>query len=403
MSFENLEILHIRGHKLHASLDLPLSGPIRACAILAHCFTCSANLNALRRISKALGREGIAVMRLDFTGLGKSTGSFEDSNFSGNVEDLYLAAAYLTEHYEAPKILIGHSLGGTAVLQAAHKIDSIDAVVTIGSPAEPMHVSKLLSDSMQDLEEEGVAEVSIAGRQFRIKQQFVDDLRAQSVMVGLKKLNKALLIMHSPDDEIVEVDQARLIYEHASHPKSFISLEGADHLMTNPADAEYVGGMASSWVKRYIDWPKEEAISTDKQVVTRIGKDHYATEVQAGHHSFLADEPKSLGGTDRGMSPYELIAAGLGSCTAITLRMYADRKGWPVDAIEVHLSHVREHATDGKHPDDLQAWISVFEREIRLEGSLTEEQTNRMMEIADRCPVHRTMEGKIEVRTRIRT
>lgn len=326
MSSENLEILHVRGHKLHASLDLPLSGPVRACAILAHCFTCSANLNSLRRISKALGRRGIAVMRLDFTGLGKSSGSFEDSNFSGNVEDLYLAAAYLTEYFEAPKILIGHSLGGAAVLKAAHKIDSIQAVVTIGSPAEPNHVTKLLSDAMETLEKEEIAEVTAAGRKFRIKKQFVEDLRSHSVTTDLKDLNKALLIMHSPQDEIVVVDQAKLIYESASHPKSFISLQGSDHLMTNPADAEYVGDVVSSWVKRYIDWPEEAQIPTDKQVVTRIGKDHYATEVQAGHHSFLADEPKNVGGTDRGMSPYELTAAGLGSCTAITLRMYADRK-----------------------------------------------------------------------------
>lgn len=402
MRSQRIEILHPKGHNLAAVLDLPADGVIKSCAIFAHCFTCGKDLRGARRISGQLNQAGIAVIRLDFTGLGESEGEFLDSGFTANIQDIEVAAEFLKEHHGAPSILIGHSLGGTAALHAAKRIDSIKAVVTIGSPADADHVEHLLNIPNEAWAADETAEVHIAGRPFKVNKEFLEQLKAHSSSEVIPNLGKALLVMHSPQDRIVEIDQAKNIYVLAKHPKSYISLDGADHLLSNVDDAHYVGDVISSWVKRYIDWPEGSTLETEKQVVARIGTEKYVTEIKGGQHSLVADEPKSVGGQDLGMSPYELLNASLGACTTMTLRMYADRKGWPLESVEVHLSHIKEHKADSENPDGPGSYISVFEKELVIDGPLDEQQRARLFEIAARCPVHRTLEGEVEIRSELR-
>jgi len=340
-------------------------------------------------------------MRFDFAGLGDSEGNFEDTNFSTNVDDLISAAEYLTTHYRCPKIIIGHSLGGAAAIFAAHQIKAIQAVITIGAPSNPVHVSHLFESCLETIHTSGEAKVDIAGRKFIIKKHFLDDLEDKDLPQVLKELRKPLLIFHSPQDKVVEIENAAKIYGAAYHPKSFVSLDGADHLLVNKDDSLYVGEVISSWVKRYVTFKEVADLQTDRQVAVRIGTSHYTTEIAARNHAFLADEPKNYEGSDLGPTPYELLLSSLGACTAITLRMYADRKKWDLQEVIVHLTHKKTHATDC---DDCEheAKIDRMTREIEMTGNLTPEQKDRLIEIANKCPVHRTLNNTIEIVTQQR-
>ncbi|MFP4090521.1 MAG: alpha/beta fold hydrolase [Cyclobacteriaceae bacterium] len=387
--------------QLAAYLELPPDGKTKAYAIFAHCFTCNKNLKAVRNISRALTQGGFAVLRFDFTGLGESEGDFADTNFSSNVDDLLAAAAYLEKEYEAPKLLVGHSLGGTAVLMASRRVKSAEAVVTIGSPADPEHVSRLFKNDLGKIQKEGYAEVQLGGRPFTIKKQFLDDLKEISDKKLLGKLNRALLIMHAPGDETVSIDNAATIYQEALHPKSFISLDTADHLLSDSQDSLYAGNMIVAWVNRYVQTHTQTRLTTDKQVVSRT-LDGFTTEITTDEHALLADEPLEVGGSDLGPSPYELLNASLGACTGMTLRMYADHKKWPLNEVRVHLQHKKIHAQDCDSCEKNENKIDQIERTIELEGDLNEDQKKRLMEIADKCPVHRTLSSAVEVKSVLR-
>ncbi|MEM9929803.1 MAG: alpha/beta fold hydrolase [Bacteroidota bacterium] len=394
MPTQSLTFPNAEGQAIAARLDLPPDQHPRAYAVFAHCFTCTKNLSAVRFISRALNQAGFAVLRFDFTGLGDSDGEFADTNFTSNISDLAAAADFLSANYTAPKLLVGHSLGGAAVLVAARKIDSVEAVATIGAPFQPGHVTHMMEDSLEVLAEKGVAKVNIGGRPFEIKKQFVDDLKAAEQSEVLKKLRKPVLIMHSPQDTIVSIEEAAKIYHQAFHPKSFVSLDGADHLLSRKTDAVYAGQMIASWASRYLELPEKEELQAKETVAVRLNAaDGYTTDIKARHHALVGDEPASVGGNDFGPSPYELVTAGLGACTAMTLHMYARRKKWPLESVEVNLEHYKEKR-DGEKVD-------VFTRTISIKGPLDEEQRTRLLEIANRCPVHRTLEGEVVVETRL--
>jgi len=401
MNSKHLSFKNKSGQSLAANLELPADGKPVAYAIFAHCFTCSKNLSAVVNISRSLTLSQIAVLRFDFTGLGQSKGEFADTNFSTNLDDLKSAYDFLSQEYEAPSIIIGHSLGGAAVLAASSAMEKVKAVVTVGAPADPTHAQHLFDESLEEIKAKGEATVSIGGRPFKIKKQLIDDFQKNDLKQTLKTLNKALLIMHSPQDEIVEVANARKIYEAAMHPKSFITLDGADHLLTKKEDSLYAGHIIATWATRYVDLSFDDDLETQKQVVTRTGDDGYTTQIKAGKHSFLADEPESVGGQNLGPSPYDYLVAALGSCTSMTLRMYADRKKWPLEEVKVHLEHDKVHSEDCENCENDSAKIDKITRDIELSGGLDEEQRKKLLEIADKCPVHKTLHNKIEVETRL--
>ena len=398
MSSSHIKFTNQAGQELAARLEKPVDGRAKAYAIFAHCFTCNKNLNAVINITRALTQCGFGVLRFDFTGLGESEGDFADTNFSSNVDDLVAAAKYLQENHESPKLLVGHSLGGAAVLIAAKQLRDLEAIATIGAPAQPEHVTRLFTDEIDTIEKEGKAEVLLSGRPFTIKKQFLDDLKEAHEAHDLKKINRPVLIMHSPADSTVSIDNAREIYQELLHPKSFISLDRADHLLSNKEDSLYAGNMIASWVNRYIKTHEPTHLTTDKQVVTRT-TDRYTTEIMTDEHAMLADEPLDIGGDDLGPSPYELLSASLGACTGMTLRMYADRKKWPLKEVRVHLQHQKIHAKDC---EDEKQKIDQIERVIEIEGDLSEDQRKRILEIANKCPVHKTLHSRVKIVSSLR-
>lgn len=402
MSFEKLRFENPDGDALAARLDFPKGESPCAFALFAHCFTCSKDLRAVGAISRALNRQGIAVLRFDFTGLGESEGDFADTNFSSNIDDLVVAADFLADQYEAPRILVGHSLGGAAVLQAAHRIESVQAVSTIAAPYDPEHVTRHIEDAVEDIKAKGEARITLAGRTFTIRKQFLDDLAATRMEDTIQTLDRALLIFHSPVDRTVGVDNAGRIFQAAKHPKSFVSLDDADHLLTDQTDAEYVGVMLGAWAGKYVDHSRSEPKQTQGQVRTRTGE-AYRTEIQARRHSLIGDEPEEAGGSDEGPTPYDYLLSALGSCTGMTLRMYADRKEWPLDETIVRLSHEKIHAKDCEHCETEKGRVDHIDREIEVRGDLSSTQRERLLEIANKCPVHRTLNSEIDVNSTLRT
>jgi len=407
---ERIEFQGSQGAVLAARLDFPRSPPL-AYALFAHCFTCSKDVLAAARISRALTDYGIAVLRFDFTGLGESGGDFANTNFSSNIADLIHAADHLREHFVAPSILIGHSLGGAAVLAVTPRIPEVRAVVTIGAPADPDHLLHLLGESRAKIERTGDAEVLLGGRAFRIRRQFLSDIAAQPQAERIQNLGAALLVMHSPIDAYVDPDNARRIYEAARHPKSFVALDGADHLLSNPTDATFAAAMLATWASRYafdpvpepVQPPAPEDTAPDDPgeglvVVSETGTGVYAQEIRIGRHRVTADEPEPIG-TDTGPSPYDLLLAGLGACTSMTVRMYAERKKWPLEKVTVTLQHSRIHAVDCADCETESGQVDRIERVIRFDGDLDDDQRQRLREIADKCPVHRTLHSEIVIDT----
>jgi uncharacterized OsmC-like protein/fermentation-respiration switch protein FrsA (DUF1100 family) len=392
------------GHQLAAALDLP-DGEPTAYALFAHCFTCGKDVLAARRIALGLNARGIAVLRFDFTGLGSSEGDFANSTFTSNVADLVRAANHLRESRKAPAILIGHSLGGAAILAAAGQIPDAKAVVTIAAPSDPAHVTGLFADRIDDIRTHGEVEVSLAGRPFRIKREFLDDIAEHGLMAHVTGLHKALLVMHSPTDDTVGIDNATKIFVAAKHPKSFVSLAGADHLLTKPADARYIADVIAAWVERYVEpvAPKTAADLGEvphNVVVRETRASKYQQTVTVGPHHLLADEPVAVGGEDTGPGPYDYLLAGLGACTSITMRMYAERKALPLERITVTLRHSKIHATDCAECETKAGMLDQIDRVIHMDGNLDAEQHKRLMEIADKCPVHRTLESEIHIVTK---
>lgn len=398
---EKVTFTNSQGEQLAARLEMPVNQHPHTYVLFAHCFTCNKNLTAVRNISRALTIEGFAVLRFDFTGLGESEGDFADTNFSSNIQDLEHAAHFLKEEYESPSLLIGHSLGGAAVIRAASHIDTVKAVATIGAPFDPEHVSHLLENSREEIEENGMAQVNIGGRSFTVKKQFLEDIRQNKCIDRIKNLKKALLIMHSPQDRIVAIDNAAKIYHAAMHPKSFISLDGSDHLLTHKQDSLYAGDMIACWAKKYINQPQKEKLQVIKEVAVRLGHEGYTTDIMVRQHGLTADEPESVGGNDFGPSPYELVTAGLGACTAMTLHMYARRKKWDLQEVIVHLEHYKDYATDLENLEKEQSKIDHFGRFIEINGELNDTQKARLIEIANKCPVHKTLHKPVEIRTEL--
>lgn len=401
MKVEKVSFKNNDNKVLSASLELPVDGNPSVYSIFAHCFTCSKDLSAVVNISRALTQKGIAVLRFDFTGLGESEGDFSNTNFSSNISDLISAYDFLKDNYQAPQILIGHSLGGAAALASANEMESIKAVVTIGAPSAPDHVTNLFDKSIDKIKTDGEAEVKIGGRPFKIKNQFIEDIEKTSETNKIASLKKALLVMHSPQDNIVGIQNAREIYEQAHHPKSYITLDGADHLLSNKNDSNYVGEMIAAWSSRYVSFEKKSELQAKKQVTISTGTSGYLTEIKTENHYLLADEPSSVGGTDLGPSPYDLLVAALGTCTGMTLRMYADHKKIDLKEVKVHLEHSKEHQKDSKDAEQDNSKLDYIDREIELTGNLTEKQRNKLLEIANKCPVHRTLHSEIIVRSKL--
>ena len=404
MPTERFQFTGEGGHQLAAALDLPDREPL-AYALFAHCFTCGKDVLAARRIATALAAKGIAVLRFDFTGLGSSEGDFANSTFSSNVADLVRAADHLRETRKAPAILIGHSLGGAAILAAAEKIPDAKAVVTIAAPSDPAHVTGLFRDRLDDIRTHGQVEVSLAGRPFQIKREFLDDIAEHGLMAHVTNLHKALLVMHSPTDDTVGIDNATRIFVAAKHPKSFVTLAGADHLLSGKRDAAYVADVIATWATRYLDpivpGPSADLAEAPRNVVvreTRAGK--FQQTVSVGPHRLLADEPVAAGGDDTGPGPYDFVLAGLGACTSMTMRMYAERKSLPLERVTVTLTHSKIHAEDCAECETSTGMLDQIDRVIGMEGNLDAEQRQKLMEIADKCPVHRTLTSEIHIVTR---
>ncbi|WP_028281714.1 bifunctional alpha/beta hydrolase/OsmC family protein [Olleya marilimosa] len=400
MNIQKINFTNAEGQQLVGRLELPINQHPHNFAIFAHCFTCNKNLSAVKNITRELTSNGFGVLRFDFTGLGESEGDFENTNFSGNVDDLISASNYLKENHTAPTLLIGHSLGGAAVIFAASKIDSVKAIATIGAPSNPKHVKHLIQNSVEEIKAIGKANVSIGGRPFTIKKQFLDDIETKSLPDVAKNLRKALLVLHSPQDTTVGIANAEEIYIAARHPKSFVTLDGADHLLMKKEDSIYVGSVIATWAKRYISIPKTNTVSTTHQAVASLdAEDGFTTQMTVGNHTMMADEPTSYGGNDFGPSPYELVSAGLSACTAMTVQMYVKRKGWDLQNIEVHTSHTKVTKQAIENGEQKEIKVDTFNREIKLKGNLDEKQIQRMLQIADKCPVHKTLHSAIEVVT----
>lgn len=396
---KRVEFRNREGKMLAAALELP-DRPPSAYALFAHCFTCGKDIAAAARIARTLAAQGFAVLRFDFTGLGGSEGDFANTNFASNIQDLLSAVDYLREFHRAPELLIGHSLGGTALLAAAPQVPEARAVACIAAPSSPMHLLRHLGSAVSEIESEGEAEVVLGPRTFRIRRQLLDDLERHPLDESLPRLGKALLLLHAPLDEVVGIDEASAIFRAARHPKSFVSLDGADHLLTRLADAQYAAGVIASWAARYLSPPETPTVrASGGEVIVTEGNRRFLREVSSDDHHWLADEPRKAGGDNLGPDPYEHLLAALGTCTSMTIRMYANRKEWPLEDVRVRLAHVRDYDRDCSGCDEQPVRMEKLQRYIGFEGPLDAAQRARLLEIADRCPVHRTLEGHLRVET----
>lgn len=401
MPTESLNITTSDGHQLAGALELP-TGLVRGAAVFAHCFTCTKQSKAAKAVSQALAREGIASLRFDFTGLGASEGEFGRAGFASDVEDLIASAQYLLERFDCQILLIGHSLGGAAVLAAAAELgrERVAAVATIGAPSDVPHALHNIGGDLEKIERAGEGDVTIGGRAFRLSKQFLDKIREVDLLERVRGLRVPLMIMHSPTDDVVGVEHASNLFGAAKHPKNFVSLMGADHLLLKQEDAHFVASMIAAWAARYLplkdDWPMPA-----DGVIIQTGNGKFGTEVHTVSHRFVADEPSSYGGDDTGPTPYDLLNAALGTCTAMTMKMYADRKQWPFEGTRIHVTHERDHAEDCGHVLDEDVQVQALNRQIEILGdALTAEQRTKLIEIADKCPVHRTLEGHLHIHTK---
>lgn len=397
---ESVNFTGALGDRLAARIDRP-AGAARGFALFAHCFTCSKDLAAARGIARGLAERGIAVLRFDFTGLGHSDGEFANTSFVSNVDDLVAAADWLRAEHRAPSLLIGHSLGGAAVLAAAERIPEATGVATIGAPADPAHVVHNFADRVAAIERDGEAEVELAGRRFRVGKAFLDTLRDSALEAAVGRLRRDLLILHAPLDQNVGIDNAGRLFAAARHPKSFVSLAGADHLLTRPEDAAYVASVLAGWAERLLPTGEAAPIAVEDGDVAVVdaGEGLFPQRIAAGAHRLRADEPEAVGGNDSGPGPYDLLLAALGACTNMTIKMYAERKGWRIDALETRLRHDRVHAEDCAECESRDGKVDRIRRRIRIDGPLDAEQRAKLMEIADKCPVHRTLHNEIVVVT----
>ncbi len=398
ISTEKFTFMGKDGQSLDGRLELPLYNKPRAAALFAHCFTCTKQSHAATRVASALATKGIAVLRFDFTGLGGSDGDFANAGFVTNVEDLTCAAKALADRGLPPVLLIGHSLGGAAALAAAGQIPQLRAVATLNAPYDAAHVFEHFGDAVQDIEDRGEGEVTLAGRKFRIAREFLEQGRDQPQAERIASLGLPLMVLHSPQDEVVGIENARLIYEAAMHPKSYVALDKADHLLTQAGSAEYAANLIATWATPYLaDLPMEprKDFAGTVEVSTAGGK--FAQGVRTPDHEFIADEPASFGGSDHGPTPYDLLLAALGTCTSMTIKMYADRKKIPLENVRIELEHSRDHLEDCIDCEDKGVPIQAIDRAIELSGDLTEEQRQKLMEIADKCPVHKTLEGELHI------
>ena len=402
MASEQLSIISPAGHALAGTLEMP-TGLVRGAALFAHCFTCTKQSRAATYIARALARRGIACLRFDFTGLGGSEGDFGRAGFATDVEDLIAAADALHERFADGVLLIGHSLGGAAVLAAASRMEAgrVAAIATVGAPSDIPHVLHNIEGDLETIERDGEGEVTIGGRAFALSRSFIEAAKgARDLLAGVGALRVPLLILHAPEDETVGIEHAGALFDAAKHPKSFISLHGADHLLTRKSDAEFVAGMIATWADRYL--PAEDLPALPEEgVVSVTGHGKFGTEVLTASHRFVADEPTSYGGDDSGPTPYDLLNAALGTCTAMTMKMYADRKEWALDGVRVHVTHERNHSEHCDHAKAMKEGerLQALHRAIAIYGDLDEDQRAKLMEIADKCPVHRTLEGELHVHT----
>lgn len=400
MPTESLKITTSEGHELSGALEMP-TGLVRGAAVFAHCFTCTKQSKAARAVSQALAREGIASLRFDFTGLGASQGEFGRAGFASDVEDLVASARYLIERFDCQILLVGHSLGGAAVLAAASDLgrEKVAAVATIGAPSDVPHVLHNIKGDLDEIEREGEGDVSIGGRPFKLSKHFLDQTRGVDLVDRVRGLRVPLMIMHSPTDDIVGIEHASNLFEAAKHPKSFVSLAGADHLLLNEADARFAAQMIAAWAERYL--PQNETLAApDEGMIVQTGNGKFGTEVHTVSHRFVADEPISYGGDDTGPTPYDLLNAALGTCTAMTMKMYADRKQWPFEGTRIYVTHERDHKHDCEEALDSDVQLQALNRKIEILGdSLDEDQRAKLIEIADKCPVHRTLEGHLHIHT----
>jgi putative redox protein len=399
-----LEIKNKKGHRLQAYLELPANEKPSHFAIFAHCFSCNSNLNAVKNISRSLSNHGFGVLRFDFTGLGRSEGEFAESHFSANVDDLLAVNDFLTENYKSPSLLVGHSLGGAAVIVAGSKLENIKAIATIGAPATVNHVTHLFSHAIEDVKEKGEIEVHIGGRPFKINQDFVNDFGKTDLPKIIKTLRKPILVMHAPFDKIVGIENAHQIYHNAMHPKSFISLDDANHLLSNKADSIYVGNLIGTWADKY--FPKEEnkMLSTDgEQLVAHLNliEDNFTTSIQTKNHSFIADEPASIGGDDFAPSPYDYLSAGLAACTVMTLKMYAQRKKWDLQEVFAYITYSKKHSDDLNVDVEKPTRFDHLQKKLKLVGNLDQKQRKRLKEIASKCPVHKTLQSEVIIETEL--
>ena len=404
MNTVRLEIENRKGLKLQAYLELPANQKPNHFAIFAHCFSCNSNFNAVKNISRSLSNHGFGVLRFDFTGLGRSEGEFAESHFSANVDDLLDVAKFLKQNYKAPALLVGHSLGGAAVIVAASKLENIKAVATVGAPATVNHVTHLFSHALDDVKEKGEVEVKIGGRPFKINQDFVSDFSKTDLPEITKNLRKPILVMHAPFDSVVGIENAHKIYHIAMHPKSFISLDDADHLLSKSSDSVYVGNMIGTWVDKYFPQEDNKMMSTKgEQLVGHLNllEDNFTTSIQTKKHSFIADEPANVGGDDFGPSPYDYLSAGLAACTVMTLKMYAERKKWDLQEVFVYITYSKKHSDELNIDLEKPTRFDHLQKKLKFIGNLDEKQTQRLKEIAAKCPVHKTLQSNIIIDTEL--